>query len=94
MVTPTAGGNSTDDLKKIEGIGPVLEKHLHSNGIKTYADVANSDPKQLKSVLDLEGERFRVHQTDTRPQQALLCHEGKWDALKQWQDDLKWGKVA
>ena len=30
----------------------------------------------------------------TWPEQAKMAHEGRWDELKKWQDELDGGKVA
>jgi hypothetical protein len=36
-----------DDFKRIKGIGPAIEKHLHAAGILTYADLAKLTPFQV-----------------------------------------------
>jgi predicted flap endonuclease-1-like 5' DNA nuclease len=37
-----------DDLKRIFGVGPVLEKFLHKNGIKWFRQVAKWDRKDIE----------------------------------------------
>jgi predicted flap endonuclease-1-like 5' DNA nuclease len=81
-----------DDLKKVEGIGPVLEKHFHDNGILTFRQMADSTPEALKTILDLEGDRFKIHDPSTWPAQCELCDAGKWEELKTLQDRLKGGR--
>ena len=39
-----------DDLKKISGVGPVLEEKLHSLGITKYAQVAAFTPQEVEKV--------------------------------------------
>ncbi len=40
-----------DDLKKVNGIGPVYEKKLNAAGIITYAQLAASDPETIKGII-------------------------------------------
>jgi large subunit ribosomal protein L17 len=80
-----------DDLKIIEGIGPVLEKHFNANGIFTFEQMANSTAEALNAILDLEA-KFKVHDAGTWTEQARLANEGKMDELKELQDRLKGGK--
>jgi len=85
---------TTDDLKIVEGIGPVIEKILHDGGIKTFADLTNASQEKLQELLDNAGSRFNIHDSSTWPQQASLALNGKWEELKQWQDELNGGKVV
>jgi predicted flap endonuclease-1-like 5' DNA nuclease len=91
-VVAAAVSGKKDDLKKVEGIGPVLEKHFHDNGILTFRQMADSTPQALKTILDLEGDRFKIHDPSTWPAQCELCDAGKWDELKTLQDRLKGGR--
>ncbi|MGF1476597.1 MAG: helix-hairpin-helix domain-containing protein [Geminicoccaceae bacterium] len=68
-IPPSANGSATtetaaevssepDDLKKIKGIGPVLEKKLHNLGITTFAQIAAFDATEIAridEVLDFMG---------------------------------------
>jgi len=97
----TSGGSHTqtnftgkpDDLKKVEWIGPVIEKHLNTNGIHTFEQLADADPVHVKSILDLEWDRFQNHQPDTRPAQAAMARDWARDKLKKRQDELDGGRV-
>jgi NADH-quinone oxidoreductase subunit E len=40
----------TDDLKRISGIGPRLEKVLHGMGVKTFADIAKWDDAEAVRI--------------------------------------------
>ncbi|MGB1208075.1 MAG: 50S ribosomal protein L21 [Paracoccaceae bacterium] len=52
---PAAGG---DDLKKLSGVGPALEKKLHAAGVTTFAQVAawgEEDVAKFDEVLSFKG---------------------------------------
>ena len=44
-------------------------------------------------ILDAAGPSFQIHDPGTWPAQARLADQGKWEELKQLQDELKGGKV-
>ena len=81
-----------DDLKKIEGIGPKIAGLLNGDGIITFADLAKAPIKQLKTILDNAGSRYRMHDPKTWAAQAKLAAKGDWEKLKAWQGELKGGK--
>ncbi|KAA2219542.1 MULTISPECIES: 50S ribosomal protein L21 [Maribacter] len=82
---------ATDDLKKVEGIGPKIAETLNAAGITTFAELAKSTPEKISEIIaDVRGN----HVTDTWPAQAKLAAEGKWDELKKWQDELDGGKES
>lgn len=84
----------TDDLKKIEGIGPKVEEALIAGGITSYAKLAKAKPEDLQTLLaDAEG-NFNAQDPATWPEQAELAKAGKWDELKELQDRLQGGKEA
>ena len=78
-----------DDLKKVEGIGPKIEELLNNAGISTWRALSESSVETLKGILDEAGPRYRIHDPGTWAEQAKMAHEGKWDELSAWQDDLK-----
>lgn len=82
----------TDNLKKIEGIGPKIEKLLKERGITTFNDLAKAEIKILQDTLDEAGKRFRMHDPTTWPEQAALAAAGEWEKLDDLQDVLKGGK--
>ncbi|PJI39316.1 MAG: 5' DNA nuclease [Rhizobium sp.] len=52
----------TDDLKKIEGVGPKLEQVLNSRGIRRFADLAALDAAELEALdaaIGLDGRAVR-----------------------------------
>ena len=81
-----------DDLKKIEGIGPAIEKLLHAKEIDTFAKLAATSVEDIQAILDEAGSRYKIHNPSTWAQQSALAAEGKWDELKTWQDELNAGK--
>lgn len=81
-----------NDLKIVEGIGPKIEELYHAAGIKTWQAMSETSTEKLQAVLDAGGERFTVHTPGTWASQAKLAYEGKWQELKDWQDQLDGGK--
>ncbi|HEY52705.1 MAG TPA: DUF4332 domain-containing protein [Caldilineae bacterium] len=81
-----------DDFRKIEGIGPKISDILHENGILTFAQLARTDPHELRSILTDAGPRFRLANPATWPQQAQLAATGDWDGLLALQSRLKHGR--
>lgn len=43
-----------DDLTVIKGVGPVYQWKLRDAGVNTYSQLANSDPEQLRRMLDIK----------------------------------------
>lgn len=57
-------GNDVDDLKRIRGIGVLIEKKLNSLGILNYEQVANwtgADIERISRILDFKGRIEREH---------------------------------
>ena len=81
----------SDDLKKIEGIGPKIAEILNSNGINSFSDLAGTEAEKIREMLKEAGGRFASHNPETWPAQAKLAADGKWDELKKWQDELDGG---
>jgi predicted flap endonuclease-1-like 5' DNA nuclease len=81
-----------DDLKIVEGIGPVIEKLFHAAGIKTWKSLSETPVEKCQQILDNGGERFRVHNPGTWPKQSEMAYLGKWKELKEWQNKHKAGK--
>lgn len=80
----------SDDLKKVEGIGPKIEETLKAAGISTFAQLATTEVEKIAEIIaEVRGN----HVPDTWPQQAGLAAEGKWEELKKWQDELDGGKA-
>jgi predicted flap endonuclease-1-like 5' DNA nuclease len=82
-----------DDLKKMEGIGPKIEKICNESGIWTFAELASTSVERLKEILEAAGPAFRIADPTTWPRQAELAAAGNWDELKTYQDFLSGGKT-
>jgi len=82
----------SDDLKKIEGIGPKIESLLNEEGIYTYQDIIDAGPDKIKEILLKSGPQYKVHDPSTWDEQAQLAMDEKWDDLLQMQSKLKGGK--
>lgn len=83
---------ATDDLKKIEGVGPKIAEILNAGNITTFAALAASTPEAIREILTAAGGRFASHNPQTWPMQSGMAAEGKWDELKKWQDESDGGK--
>ncbi|HRP88414.1 MAG TPA: helix-hairpin-helix domain-containing protein [Edaphocola sp.] len=84
---------ATDDLAKIEGIGPKIAEALVNAGVVTFADLAGKTAEEVKAILDaVEGGHFNMADPTTWGQQAQLAADGNWDELSKLQDELKGGK--
>ncbi len=82
-----------DDLKKIEGIGPKIQQLLNERGIYTFEDLAGAQVEDLDAILREAGPRFRVHTPESWPLQARMAADGRWDELKAWQEEHKYGRL-
>lgn len=82
----------TDDLKKIEGIGPKIAQILQDKGISTFEDLSKAKAATIKTYLTEAGSRYKLHDPSTWPKQAKLAAKGEWEKLAKLQDELKGGK--
>jgi small subunit ribosomal protein S2 len=80
-----------DDLTKVEGIGPKIAEIFQANGINSFADLAEKTEDDLNEILVAEGSTYATKNPASWPKQAKLAAEGKWDELKEWQDNVKGG---
>ncbi|MFK8069042.1 MAG: helix-hairpin-helix domain-containing protein [Gammaproteobacteria bacterium] len=83
---------TSDDLTKIEGIGPKISQLLQDDGINTFADLAGTSPDAIRDILSAAGGQFASHDPETWPAQAEMARDGKWDELRKWQDELDGGR--
>ncbi len=82
----------SDDLTKVEGIGPKISQILIDAGIPTFAKLAETEADKVREILAEAGNRYKSHDPETWPKQAKMAAEGKWDELKKWQDELDGGR--
>lgn len=83
-----------DDLKIVEGIGPVIEGILNKAGINTWLELSNTTAARIREILDTEDEeKFRIHNPATWPEQAGMAYKGEYEALFKYQEFLDGGKI-
>jgi len=94
LAAASAGGPPVqrDDLKRIEGIGPKIEKMLNDDLIFTWAELAAAPVDRLKGILRKGGDRYKMHDPKSWPDQAKLAAEGRWEELEELQDILDGGR--
>jgi small subunit ribosomal protein S2 len=80
-----------DDLTKVEGIGPKAAEALVAAGMASYADLSKGDPDKIKEILTEASSRMAHLDPTSWPKQAKMAADGKWDELKEWQDNAKGG---
>jgi len=90
--TTKKAAKAKDDLRKIEGIGPKIATLLNEAGITTFKELAKTKNKKLVEILEAAGKRYRMHDPSTRPEQAKLAADGKWEQLETLQKELKGGR--
>lgn len=84
--TPTT---KTDDLTRINGIGPKIAVFLSSKGIKSYQLLASFDSAKLYGFLQKEGIRVRQDDPQLWAKQATLAGKADWDGLSKLQQKQK-----
>ena len=84
---------AADNLEIVEGIGPKIAEILATNGINTYAQLADMTPEAIKEILTAAGPNFAGKEPETWPKQAELARDGKMDELKTLQDELNGGRA-
>ena len=62
-----------DDLKKISGVGPVLEKKLHALGVTKFAQVAAFTADDIAKVDDALSFKGRIERDNWLEQAATLA---------------------
>ncbi len=83
--------SAPDKLELIEGIGPTIAGVLEAAGIRTFAQLADADPNQVRDVLQEAGVGNLADPTSWAAQAALAA-DGKFDELAALQNELKGGR--
>ncbi|MFT4761580.1 MAG: putative flap endonuclease-1-like 5' DNA nuclease [Saprospiraceae bacterium] len=86
------GATASDDLKKIEGIGPKIASLLNEGGVYTFKQLSTTAVERLQEILTAAGTRYRMHDPGTWAKQAEHAAQGNWDKLKEYQEFLQGGK--
>ena len=82
--------DSTDDLTKIEGIGPTVAKVLKDDGITTFAALAHANSAEVQKLLNDAG--LQMMKPEGWIEQAKLAAKGDWKELERLQGELKGGR--
>jgi len=88
---PKKEAATADDLTKIEGVGPKAAEALVNAGISTFTKVADANADKMKEILTEASSRMAHLDPTSWPKQAKMAADGKWDELKEWQDNVKGG---
>ena len=81
---------ASDDLTKIEGIGPKVAKVLNGAGITTFSDLANANAQDVQEKLKAAG--LQMMNPEGWIEQAELAAKGDWAGLEKLQRELKGGR--
>lgn len=82
----------SDQLQIIEGIGPKMEAILKENQLSDFATLAGSTGDHLRNILNKYGDKYRIIDPTTWPQQAALARDGKYNELISLQKSLDGGR--
>lgn len=75
-----------DDLTKIYGIGPKMEKILNAKGYLTYADLKAVSAKDLQAIINESGGAYKSYKAGKWIRQASIASKGDFKKLTEWID--------
>lgn len=81
-----------DDLRVVVGVGPAIESLCRRIGIRTWWDLATTEPSLLRTMLTDARPGLAVDDSASWPLQARLLAEGRWAEFKALTDDLAAGR--
>ena len=90
-IASTSVTSAPDDLVIIEGVGPKISTVLTGAGIKTFAQLAETDEDTL--LVLLKDAKIAGTSPATWARQARFAADGNWDELKQFQEQIKHGRM-
>lgn len=85
---------TTDDLTRIEGIGPKISSVLAAAGITTFRELSNTSVDELQRILAAADLRGSFGDPTTWAAQAEMAADGRWDDLDALQQSLKGGRTG
>lgn len=91
-MNPVYAGIKSDNLQIIEGIGPKMEIVLKENGIDSHEALGGKSEKELRSILNSYGDRYKIIDPTSWATQAKLAAIGDFDSLIAIQKKLDGGK--
>ena len=80
----------SDDLAKIEGVGPKVVKVLNAAGIHTFNDLAHAKSADVQKVLNESG--LQMMNPEGWIDQAKAAAKGDWAKFEKLQKELKGGR--
>lgn len=69
--------DAADDLKKISGVGPVIEEKLHKLGITSFSQIADFTPEEIADVDEKLNFKGRIERDDWLSQAKILAEGGE-----------------
>lgn len=87
-----AAAIGNDQLQVIEGIGPKMDSILKENGINSFVMLAGVNASDLRNILNKYGDKYRIIDPNTWPQQAALARDEKYEELITLQKELDTGR--
>ena len=79
---PAKATSGTDDLKKISGVGPVIEEKLHKLGITSFSQIAAFTPEEIADVDEKLNFKGRIERDDWLSQAKILAEGGETEFSK------------
>lgn len=73
------------NLQIIEGIGPKMESVLKENGVNQWSQLGDQTQETLRSILENYGNKYKIIDPDSWPEQASLAAKGNWSQLVRMQ---------
>ena len=78
----SAGSKRKQDLKKISGVGPAIEKKLNAMGVKRYEQIANWTKADITEADDILNFKGRIEREDWISQAKTLASGGETEFSK------------
>lgn len=73
---PAAAAAGSDDLKRLSGVGPALEKKLHANGVTSFAQIAAWGPDEITEFDEKLSFKGRIEREEWVAQATAIVNEG------------------
>ena len=83
-----------DDLRVIVGVGPAIESLCRRIGIRTWWDLATTEPSLLRTMLTEARPGLATDDSASWPLQARLLAEGRWAEFKALTEELAAGRPS
>ena len=75
-----------DDLTKLEGVTPDIEKILNKNDITTFKQLSLMDSNALTNHIRTEDSHFIESDAESWSHQAAMADKGQWEELRIYQE--------